>query len=163
MISSWPQLDADESGAPEAERRTATPGVLTVATPSCRYRRKGIGLWDDALPEGGLTGTPAGRRSGDGGSTACYSVLMSVQPEISQRDLRLRSREIMDSVERGQAFTVTRDGHQIGELLPLRRRRTFIPRSEFLTSAGTSEVDPERFRRDLDAVIDDDIHDAYAD
>jgi len=37
-------------------------------------------------------------------------------PEITQRDLRSRSREIMDAVEHGQAFTVTRDGHQIGEL-----------------------------------------------
>lgn len=88
---------------------------------------------------------------------------MSLQPEISQRDLRLRSREIMDSVERGQAFTVTRDGHQIGELVPLRRRRTFLSRGEFMTSAGTSVVDPERFRSDLDAAIDDDIPDAYAD
>ena len=88
---------------------------------------------------------------------------MSIQPEISQRDLRMRSKEIMDSVERGQAFTVTRDGHQIGELVPLRNRRTFVPRSEFLTSAGTGVVDPQRFRVDLDAVIDDDIRDAYDD
>lgn len=88
---------------------------------------------------------------------------MGVQPEISQRDLRLRSKEIMDSVERGQAFTVTRDGHQIGELVPLRRRRTFVPRSEFLISAGAGSVDPQRFRSDLDAVIDDDIPDAYGD
>ena len=86
---------------------------------------------------------------------------MSAQPEISQRDLRLRSKEIMDSVERGQAFTVTRDGHQIGELIPL-RRRTFVPRSEFLTSGGTTAVDPQQFRSDLDAVIDDDIPDAAA-
>lgn len=86
---------------------------------------------------------------------------MSLQPEISQRDLRLRSKEIMDSVERGQAFTVTRDGHQIGELIPLRRRRTFVPRGEFLTSVGSGVVDPARFRRDLDAVIDDDVRDAY--
>jgi prevent-host-death family protein len=47
------------------------------------------------------------------------------QPEITQRDLRNRSKEIMDAVERGQAFTVTRDGHRIGELIPLRRRRRF--------------------------------------
>ena len=93
----------------------------------------------------------------------CYRVTMSVQPEISQRDLRLRSKEIMDSVERGQAFTVTRDGHQIGELIPLRRRRTFVPRSEFLTSAGTGAVNPQTFRDDLDAVIDDDVHDPYGD
>lgn len=86
---------------------------------------------------------------------------MSLQPEISQRDLRLRSKEIMDSVQGGQSFTVTRDGHQIGELIPLRRRRTFVPRREFLSSAGIGTVDPDRFRSDLDAVIDDDIRDAY--
>lgn len=94
-------------------------------------------------------------------ATWCSSVAMSIQPEISQRDLRLRSKEIMDSVERGQAFTVTRDGHPIGELVPLRRRRTFVSRSEFLTPTGTGVVDPERFRGDLDAVIDEDIRNAY--
>ena len=31
----------------------------------------------------------------------------------------------MDAVEGGQAFTVTRDGHQIGELIPLRQRRRY--------------------------------------
>lgn len=88
---------------------------------------------------------------------------MRTQPEISQRDLRLRSKEIMDSVERGQAFTVTRDGHQIGELVPLRRRRTFIPREEFLAGrTTTSPVDPDRLRADLDAVIDDENPDPYA-
>jgi prevent-host-death family protein len=53
---------------------------------------------------------------------------MSAQPEITQRDLRNRSREIMDAVENGQAFTVTRYGHPIGELVPLRRRRRFAQR-----------------------------------
>ena len=87
---------------------------------------------------------------------------MSVQPEISQRDLRLRSKEIMDSVERGQAFTVTRDGHQIAELVPLRHRRMFVPRGEFLAAAGTGSIDPDRFRTDLDAVIDNDVSDPSA-
>jgi len=40
----------------------------------------------------------------------------------------------MDAVEHGQAFTVTRDGHQIGELIPLRRRRRFVSRTEFATT-----------------------------
>jgi antitoxin (DNA-binding transcriptional repressor) of toxin-antitoxin stability system len=87
---------------------------------------------------------------------------VSVQPEISQRDLRLRSKEIMDSVERGQAFTVTRDGHHIGELVPLRHRRTFLPRVKFLATAGTSAVDPDRFRADLDSIIDNEVPDAHA-
>jgi antitoxin (DNA-binding transcriptional repressor) of toxin-antitoxin stability system len=89
-------------------------------------------------------------------------VSVSVQPEISQRDLRLRSKEIMDSVERGQSFTVTRDGHRIGELVPIRRRRTFLPRGEFLAGGGTSAIDPDRFRTDLDAVIDNEVSDPYA-
>ncbi|MFG1621095.1 type II toxin-antitoxin system Phd/YefM family antitoxin [Kribbella sp. NPDC049227] len=59
---------------------------------------------------------------------------MSHREEITQRDLRMRSREIMDAVEGGQVFVVTRDGHRIGELLPLRRRRRFVPRAEFDTN-----------------------------
>ena len=42
-------------------------------------------------------------------------------PEGTQRDLRSRSREIMDAVERGESFTVTGDGYQIGELIPTLR------------------------------------------
>jgi len=38
----------------------------------------------------------------------------------------------MDSVERVQGFTVTRDGHEIGELIPLRHKRTFVGREEFM-------------------------------
>ena len=64
---------------------------------------------------------------------------MPAQPEITQRDLRNRSKEIMDAVQHGQAFTVTRDGHQIGELIPLRRRSRFVSRTEFAaTSRGAS-------------------------
>ncbi|MFC8190542.1 type II toxin-antitoxin system Phd/YefM family antitoxin [Cellulomonas sp. NPDC057328] len=88
---------------------------------------------------------------------------MTAQPEISQRDLRLRSKEIMDAVEGGQAFVVTRDGHRIGELVPLRRRRQFVPRSEFAALSRTApEVDLERFRADQDATLTDDGVDPYA-
>ncbi|HEY5784181.1 MAG TPA: prevent-host-death protein [Microlunatus sp.] len=88
---------------------------------------------------------------------------MSVHSEISQRDLRLRSKEIMDSVERGQSFTVTRDGHQIGELIPLRRQRHFVPREDFLAGfVDATPLDLDRFRSDLDAVIDDGRLDPYA-
>jgi antitoxin (DNA-binding transcriptional repressor) of toxin-antitoxin stability system len=88
---------------------------------------------------------------------------MSIQPEITQRDLRTRSREIMDAVEKGQAFTVTRDGHRIGELIPLRRRRRFVPRQEFAAMSRTAApVDPDAFRADQDAVADQDLADPYA-
>ena len=88
---------------------------------------------------------------------------MSEQPEITQRDLRSRSKEIMDAVENGQAFTVTRDGHRIGELIPLRQRRRFVPRREFAAMSRTaSAVDPDVFRADQDAAADQDLADPYA-
>jgi prevent-host-death family protein len=80
---------------------------------------------------------------------------VSVNPEISQRDLRTKSREIMDAVEHGQSFTVTRDGHRIGELIPLRRRRRFVPRQEFVSmSRHAPAADLEAFRADQDATLD---------
>jgi prevent-host-death family protein len=88
---------------------------------------------------------------------------MGVQPEITQRDLRIRSKEIMDAVENGQAFTVTRDGHRIGELIPLRRRRRFVPRQEFAAMSGTAALlDADAFRADQDASADHDLADPYA-
>jgi prevent-host-death family protein len=85
---------------------------------------------------------------------------MSAQPDITQRDLRNKSKEIMDAVEGGQAFTVTRDGREIGELIPIRRRRRFVPRGEFAaTSRNAPDIDLPAFRADQEAAAD---HDAGA-
>ncbi|MBA2949083.1 type II toxin-antitoxin system Phd/YefM family antitoxin [Streptomyces himalayensis] len=87
---------------------------------------------------------------------------MAAQPEITQRDLRNKSKEIMDAVQGGQAFTVTRDGHQIGELIPLRRRRRFVPRSEFVAMSRTApDISLEAFRADQDATADQEMDDPY--
>jgi antitoxin (DNA-binding transcriptional repressor) of toxin-antitoxin stability system len=88
---------------------------------------------------------------------------MSAQPEITQRDLRTRSKEIMDAVEGGQAFTVTRDGHRIGELVPLRQRRRFVPRQEFAAMSRTAATPAlGAFRADQEAGADQDLADPYA-
>ncbi|WP_103888837.1 prevent-host-death protein [Actinacidiphila yanglinensis] len=80
---------------------------------------------------------------------------MSAQPEITQRDLQNRSEEIMDAVQGGQSFAATRDGHQIGELIPLRRRRRFVPRPEFAaTSRTASDVSLDAFRTDQEATAE---------
>lgn len=87
---------------------------------------------------------------------------MSMQPEVTQRDLRNRSREIMDAVAHGHAFTVTRNGHQIGELVPIRRHRRFVTRAEFAAmSRNAPRVDLEAFRADQDAVLDGFQDDPY--
>ncbi|UUN27466.1 type II toxin-antitoxin system Phd/YefM family antitoxin [Streptomyces sp. FIT100] len=88
---------------------------------------------------------------------------MTAQPEITQRDLRTRSKEIMDAVQGGQAFTVTRDGHQIGELIPLRKRRRFVPRGEFAAMSRTApDISLAAFRADRDATADQEQDDPYA-
>ena len=83
-------------------------------------------------------------------------------PEITRRDLRSRSREIMDAVEHGQAFTVTRDGHQIGELIPIRQRRKFVSRQEFAAmSRNAPASDLDAFRADQDATAEHNDSDLY--
>lgn len=87
---------------------------------------------------------------------------MTIQPEITQRDLRNRSKEIMDAVQHGQSFTVTRDGHRIAELIPLRRRRRFVARQEFAAmSRNAPSIDIETFRADQDAVADHEAASPY--
>lgn len=87
---------------------------------------------------------------------------MGAQPEITQRDLRNRSKEIMDAVQHGTSFTVTRDGHQIGELIPLRRRRRFVSRADFAAMSRTAPaIDITAFRADQETAIDDAAGDPY--
>jgi prevent-host-death family protein len=90
-------------------------------------------------------------------------VVVSAHEHITQRDLRHRSREIMDAVESGHRFVVTRDGHEIGELIPLRRRRRFVPRAEFAAmSRNAPRIDAAAFRADVDAALDGELQDPYA-
>jgi prevent-host-death family protein len=88
---------------------------------------------------------------------------VSVQPEVSQRDLRMRSKEIMDAVEHGQSFVVTRDGHGIGELIPLHRRPRFVSRAAFAeASRSAPAIDLATFRKDQQAAYDERLSDPYA-
>jgi prevent-host-death family protein len=80
---------------------------------------------------------------------------VTVERQISQRDLRLRSREIMDAVEDGQEFIVTRDGRRIARLATLPHKRAFVPREEFVSlGRGLPRIDATAFRADLDAAAD---------
>ncbi len=68
----------------------------------------------------------------------------------------------MDAVQGGQLFTVARDGHPIGQLVPLRRRRRFVSRQEFAATSRTAPgVDLDRFRADQDATADTYADDPY--
>jgi prevent-host-death family protein len=76
--------------------------------------------------------------------------------EITQRELRNESGEIMRRLDEGESFVVTRNGVPVAELAPLRRHR-FV-RAEAVVAAfrGAPAVDFKRFRADLDRVADPD-------
>jgi len=79
--------------------------------------------------------------------------------EITQRELRNDSGAIMRGVERGESYTITRNGTPVGRLIPL-RRRTFVPREQVMAAFATAAVvDPDRLRADLDAAVDQDPFD----
>jgi prevent-host-death family protein len=83
--------------------------------------------------------------------------------QISQRDLRQRSKEIMDAVERGVSFTVTRDGHEIGALVPIRAGRRFVHRADFVErSRNVPLIDLDRLREDQSRAYDQEPDDPYA-
>ena len=95
-------------------------------------------------------------------STGCYDRWVSGYQEVTQRDLRTKSRQIMDAIEHGQSFTVTRDGRRIGELIPLRNRRRFVPRQEFVAmSRNAPAFNLSAFRADQDIALDHQAGDVY--
>jgi len=86
-----------------------------------------------------------------------YGSSMGAPPEITQQDLQTNCGDILDSLEAGQAFTITRDGRQIGELIPVRPQSWFVLRAVFATSSrNASSIDPVAFRADQNAAADQD-------
>jgi antitoxin (DNA-binding transcriptional repressor) of toxin-antitoxin stability system len=87
-------------------------------------------------------------------SHACYAGL--VMREITQRQLRNESGEIMRELDRGESFVVTRNGNPVGELRPIKRRR-FVPKAEVLAAfSGVGHIDYKQFRADIDRYVDQD-------
>lgn len=76
--------------------------------------------------------------------------------EISQRELRNDSGEIMRGLDRGETYVVTRNGTPVGELTPLRRQRFVSAETAMVMFRGAPAVDYQRFRSDLDAVASQD-------
>lgn len=77
--------------------------------------------------------------------------------EISQRELRNNSGDIMRRLDEGEAFVVTRNGVPVGELFPLRRRRVVNGPALAEAFRSAPRIDYARFREDLDRCVDQDI------
>jgi antitoxin (DNA-binding transcriptional repressor) of toxin-antitoxin stability system len=76
--------------------------------------------------------------------------------EITQRELRNESGQIMRELDGGEAFIVTRNGVPVGELVPHRRHRFISAEAAVAMFHGAPPVDYESLRRDLDAHADQD-------
>jgi prevent-host-death family protein len=75
---------------------------------------------------------------------------------ITQRELRNESGRIMRALDEGKSFIVTRNGVPVGELIPI-RARVFVPVDAVAAAfAGAPRVAAARFRKDVDALIDQD-------
>jgi prevent-host-death family protein len=84
------------------------------------------------------------------------ATLISVPKVITQRTLRNDSGAIMRGLDRGESYIVTRNGLPVGELVPVRRREA-VPVGLLLAAlVGAPRIDPSRFRKDLDELIDQD-------
>jgi len=75
---------------------------------------------------------------------------------IAQRELRNDNAKVIEAVVAGESFVVTRNGVPVAELRPIQpARRTFVPRAQLLSLVATGpHIDRERFRTDLDRVVD---------
>lgn len=76
--------------------------------------------------------------------------------EITQRELRNQSGEIMRALDRGEAFVVTRNGVPVGELMPLRHQRFVAAETAIAVFTSAPAVDGGKFRIDVDRVLDQD-------
>lgn len=76
--------------------------------------------------------------------------------EITQRELRNSSGEIMRALDRGESFTVTRNGVPVGELSPTQSRRFVDAEAVVAAFKGAPSIDAGRFRQNLDRRLEQD-------
>jgi antitoxin (DNA-binding transcriptional repressor) of toxin-antitoxin stability system len=76
--------------------------------------------------------------------------------ELTQRQLRNQSGEIMRALDAGESFVVTRNSVAVGELRPLQRHRFVAANAALTAFAHVAWIDAERFRKDLDRPVSQD-------
>ncbi len=84
----------------------------------------------------------------------CYDCIM--REVIGQRELRNDNARIIDAVEAGHTFVVTRNGTPVAELRPVQARRPrFVRRAELIAAASAGpHIDAALFRADTERALD---------
>lgn len=63
----------------------------------------------------------------------------------------------MKALDRGKSFVITRNGVPVGELVPLRERTYVSAETVVAAFRGSPRISFKRFRKDVDALIDQDV------
>jgi len=70
---------------------------------------------------------------------------------ITQRELAARSKAVLDDVEAGETYHITRNGTEIAEVRPLSVRRRFVPVEELQRKwRHAPHVDAAQMRAEAD-------------
>jgi prevent-host-death family protein len=69
---------------------------------------------------------------------------------ITQREFRNNSAAVMDAVEAGETFHITRNGTEVAELRPLRPRHRLSAEELVARHRGLPRVDYARMREEAD-------------
>ena len=69
---------------------------------------------------------------------------------ITQREFRNNSAAVMDAVEAGEVYHITRNGIEVAELRPLARRRRLTSEELVARHRQLPHVDHVRMRQDAD-------------
>ena len=80
--------------------------------------------------------------------------------EIAQRELRNDISRVLAAVERGVRFRVTVRGRPVAEIVPIHRRKTWVPRDEVLEILRRAPLD-KNFMADVDGAVDNTIRDPW--
>jgi len=76
---------------------------------------------------------------------------------ISQRELRNQSASIMNRLEAGDHFIITRDGRAVGQLVPIAGPREGVPTRELMAAfAQQPRIDYRALRAEMDEFFGDD-------
>jgi antitoxin (DNA-binding transcriptional repressor) of toxin-antitoxin stability system len=76
--------------------------------------------------------------------------------EITQRELRNASGQVMRALDAGASFIVTRNGVPVGELKPFQLRGFVSKAAVRLAFQNAPPVNFRRFQADLDSLVDQD-------
>lgn len=69
---------------------------------------------------------------------------------ITQREFRNNSAAVMDSVQAGETYHITRNGQEVAELRPLRRRPRLTARELVARRSGLPRVELTQLRAEAD-------------